>query len=373
MSVENAFIEFYYNILHGSPLWNWMENTVEDSPFHREQNVRVHTDMVVSNFLAYTYNHEDMTFLCGALACAFHDVGKPAVEETKYSEKRGTYRSYHKHAHISARYWEDFAVSNWYTLTKYFPNITPYDIYRVGWMIENHQPWQITKKPKVANLLKTVHRMFDAHGSDLFVQVLRADAYGRIVDDGDEQENKVESWVNNFLTIEKELGFELLKYRNEDNRPVVVIPIGPSGAGKSTYVEQYLDDTYVHYSFDKLRHEWYDPDDYANAFLLAEEDGQFYNKAKSEFVRLVNNKNNVVVDNTNTGVKGRQFFVEEARKRGYRVVAVLFPSTIQTVMDRQNVRGDKFVPTNIVERQYMSVSYPHYGLFDDVVVMGGNM
>lgn len=370
--IEKVFVDFYYNVLHGSDLWNWMEVTVEDSPYHREQNVRVHTDMVVSMYLVHTYNNDDMTWLCGALATAFHDVGKPAAEEVKYSEKRGKYRSYHKHALYSARYWEDYAVRNWHTITTYFPQFTPYDIYRVGWMIENHQPWNVTKKHKVANLLKTLYGMFETHAADTFVNVLRADAYGRIVDDKDEQEYKVESWVDKFLTFEQELGKDLTKFRNEDNRPVMVMPIAPSGAGKSTYWSQ-LDSSYVYYSFDDLRHRWYDPDDYENAFKRASMDNQFFDKAKDEFKKVVDKKQNVYVDNTNTSAKNRRFFIEEARNRGYRTVAVMFPSTIITIKNRQNTRDDKTVPTDAVENQYMGLSFPHYGLFDEVIVQDGNI
>jgi predicted kinase len=124
----------------------------------------------------------------------------------------------------------------------------------------------------------------------------------------------------------------------------------------------------VSYSWDDLRHRWYDPVDYSNAFKLSTEDPEFNSKAQREFVNLIKSRKSVVVDNTNLSAKRRRFFVSTARQAGYRVVGVVFPVSLETVLNRQETRPDKSVPEEAVRRQYMSVSLPSYGEVDDVFI-----
>jgi hypothetical protein len=102
------FIHYYHNELKFTDEFLLMEGTVEDSPWHREKNVAVHTDMVVSQYISTAPQVWSKRDLLGALACAFHDFGKPAAEEVKFSEERGKYRRYVGHEVVSARVWESF-------------------------------------------------------------------------------------------------------------------------------------------------------------------------------------------------------------------------------------------------------------------------
>ena len=52
-----------------------------NSPWHRENTIGIHTDMVVSHYLANSPNEWDKQEVLGAFACAFHDVGKPRASE----------------------------------------------------------------------------------------------------------------------------------------------------------------------------------------------------------------------------------------------------------------------------------------------------
>ena len=102
--------------------WVAMSNTCEDSSWHREENVFVHTRMVVERFkkgIEYkTYsNHSEFTEdICMFFACAFHDVGKPVAREIpenkKFRDDGSVYYRFTGHEKISARMWEDFAVRN---------------------------------------------------------------------------------------------------------------------------------------------------------------------------------------------------------------------------------------------------------------------
>ena len=58
----------------------------------------------------------------------------------------------------------------------------------------------------------------------------------------------------------------------------------------------------------------------------------------------------------------------EARRRGYRVVAVLFPINRNTLVNRQASRTDKCVPEDVVLKHWWGLQYPSFGEVDDVVV-----
>ena len=132
----DTFITWYNQVFKVSYLYEAMEQTVEGSPWHRERNVGVHTDMVVSQYLT----RSDIFDKIGALACAFHDVGKPNSMTQKFREDRGTYNAFNGHEQVSARLWEQYAVANWKTLVETF-GLVSHDIYKIAVLIEHHVPW----------------------------------------------------------------------------------------------------------------------------------------------------------------------------------------------------------------------------------------
>ena len=99
--------------------------------------------------------------------------------------------------------------------------------------------------------------------------------------------------------------------------------------------------------------------------------GQYSQKAFSELVRA---RKTIVVDNTNTTRKARRTFTSEVRKRGYKVVTVLFPIDLITLLDRQKSRTDKCVPLDAVRGQYGKISLPMLGEDShEVIVHAGNL
>ena len=102
---RGAFLELYAQ-LTTTDMFLVMEQTVEASPWHREANVKVHTDMVVSEYVQRTDAAKiqwERTDFLGAAACAFHDTGKPAAKIQKYREDRGNYFAFHGHEVVSSR------------------------------------------------------------------------------------------------------------------------------------------------------------------------------------------------------------------------------------------------------------------------------
>lgn len=363
-----TFLSQFEALKRDNALFSEMERTVENSPWHREANVLVHTEMVVSEYVnAADLYHSDqcridpiwdrMTYL-GAIACAFHDVGKPGARTAKFSEARGNYFSYPGHELMSARLFEDYA-------TKRFPMFGPQDIYAICWMLEHHMPWDIKDKTKRENMAKTVRELGIL---DVFTRILFADQYGRISDDAETKHASVREWIAEFITLVNTVDVD--KDIDAD-APVLYMPIACSGSGKSTF-RSSLGDVNT-FSLDDLRHEFYDANDYARAFQLSTEDKSFDSRANARFHAVVKQKKDLYVDNTNCSAKRRRWYLDIARKHGYTLVAVLFPINIDEVIRRQTTRTDKTVPAHAVQRQYMSLQLPSYGEFDRVLIRSDNM
>lgn len=196
MNTRTKFVEWYFTHFHTMQMFQRMLETVEGSPWHREANVGVHTDMVLSEYLTTAPREWDHLVLSGAFACAFHDVGKPVAMVVKESAERGEYKSFAGHEQPSARMWEDFACSEWGLMAHL--GLVHSDIYSVGWMIEHHLPYDLRKPNKLHNLRETMNQM---QLRDIFPAVLLADQRGRISDPSHQKVKEVQSWIVNTLLI----------------------------------------------------------------------------------------------------------------------------------------------------------------------------
>lgn len=366
---RHNFITWYFNEFQSTPLFKAMNNTVEGSPWHRENSVGIHTNMVVAHFIANTRAGSpwDRDDVARALVCAFHDVGKPTAKTAKHNETRGDYFSFPGHEQKSARLWEDYAATNWIELQRLF-NLQPHHIYKIGWMIEYHKPWGIKKPHKLELIARTIAEI---SWPDAFGEILLADASGRIQDDRVDNIAQADDWVRSMVELTGRLSVDREKLLTDD-MPTLCMLIGASGSGKSTWEANNIPE-YEHYSWDALRHMWYDPDDYARAYSMSCDDSTFSNRAHAEFMRIIKSGASVTIDNTNLSNKRRRFYVTEAHKRGYKIQAVLFPIATSLAVERQATRGDKRVPIEAVVGHYMAIQYPSYGDYDEIIVCGDNL
>lgn len=164
----------YFKIIKEEPIFNNMRNCKEDSPYHREESVFVHTMMVCEEF-DRRYSDLDDDYFVGLFACLFHDLGKPACRTRKESEKRGVYHSFDGHDSVSAELAQDIMV-------RY--DFNEFDIVRITWMIRHHQTfWSLkdnAKKAWIAEKFRNPGFGLDFH---CFRAFMLADDAGRIVDE----------------------------------------------------------------------------------------------------------------------------------------------------------------------------------------------
>jgi len=389
---RSRFIEFYFNELREHPTFQVMSNLTEDSPWHRESNIGVHTDMVVAEFISRSPETWAQVDMVGAVAAAFHDFGKPQSMEELYREDRGNYKRFAGHEKVSARIFEDWAASNMAKME--YLGLEAKHIHMVAWLCEYHLPWALKKPEKRRALALTamyIERECSAldpfytlatrevvYSANILERLLLSDTWGRISDDAETKRQNALIWVAEFKQLKLQIQYEQRSgIDQKDGAPILYVAIGAPACGKSTFRRELSDDTLIH-NMDELRVEWYcasredgkiTDEMYDFAFKCSTEDKQFASKVNHHFIQLIKTGQNVYSDNTNASQKRRRFCVIEARKHGYKVVAVLFPTPLQTLLDRQKTRTDKTIPGFAVKRIWDAISQPQIGEFDEILVI----
>lgn len=373
--------------------WKSMEATVEDSPWHREANVAVHTEMSLEQARRWFPRDEDlqlsddrhMTLV--SLAVLFHDTGKPPMEVTKESAERGVYRSYANHEQRSARIFEGYTLDHW---DEFKDMIQLSDVYLVTWIIEHHLPYSLKQPAKVEALAKSLLALPEEGDADVFFNSLRGDAYGRTSDSWDINTRNVEVWIE-AMQIEMfklvTAGYLPDEVTNDRTNGELVVLVGPSGAGKSTMRKQLVDVYgFKVFSLDDLRvkfAETFEPSfpfsgtegqKYMAAFAVSvEKEKEFKEYADKALYALFDSFNKIVIDNTNTSSKQRKRYLEMAKRFKMHTKALYFPTSLRLLDARNQTRGDKKLPDEALANLFYAVAVPAKGgEFHDVYVVKDN-
>jgi predicted kinase len=373
-----------------TPTWATMAATVENSPWHREANVAVHTEMCIEQYMTKFAAHrtENQTKIALA-ALLFHDTGKPSAEEVlEKKDGSGVYRRYAGHEQDSAVAFTELYLKSPELQTL----LSPMEARAVRWTIEHHLPYGMTDKVKRQGLRAATFQAFYEIGLDdqTFFDCLRSDAAGRISDGHEEKLANVEAWINEFLAIEPTPSAVR-------SMRVMYLLIGPSGSGKTTWrkarEEALAENGSPSYtiSHDEWKIEFYRAE-MNKAFAHWPEpasEAQLYAQAwqyatidhESEFKKFVtektnalmvaakNNHGHVFVDVVNASKKKRTQFVDLAKRHGLAVCAVEFWNTFETLVGRQQTRGDKAVPAASIKNQLYATTCAWLGHEAQTVIM----
>lgn len=336
-----------------------LKSLTENSPWHREENVFVHTQMVVNDYVRVTdavrgsgaWTEGDYI---GGIVCTLHDVGKPASAKWSETHQRNTF---HGHEAISA--------SKFLTMD-YAKGLSHRHRIIINWMIQHHVPFGTSQHAK----LVMMGRWMSSVGDDVFERVLMADQRGRISDDQDTNISHALDWIQAKMRPApmRAPRVDVSKYsqlRNltqlfstpstvtEDSR-LLIVPVGPSGSGKTTLRSSLVADNpnIQVFSWDDLRTEMYG-DDYLVAFAKSvDNESEFMQSARERFASLISTGEDIILDNTNVDRTRSIEYVDAALQHKYNVVFVVFNVDFDTCKARQLIRTDKVVPEESVKRQF---------------------
>lgn len=379
---NREFFNWLFAEVKSTDIWAGMAGTVEDSPWHREANVAVHTELVVqaaqSQMVGEDYSDSELTTLIGAL---FHDFGKPEAEEEleKESEPGVMYRRYAGHEVISAAEFFEFLLTHENILNSLIDRGFTWDRLRaIRFMIEYHLPYGLKDKHKLSNLK---NNLVTFGVEESFYAMLLADCRGRISDDHETKIQNVINWITEFRNVEivQDPGIIRRDRVNQklkrEKAPILYLMFGVAGCGKTTFTQQYLPDVKV-FSEDDLRllyaakhmtDEEYDSwkshslkgqYDVAWKFCHMNDDSKYDQFAREKFQEALDLGESIVLDRTNQSRKARSFWIQAARQKGYDVHSVEFYIPLSTLIARQSTRPEKAVPEYRVRDMHHGMQLP---------------
>jgi len=369
----------FHEEFKATKLWTNMEATCENSPWHREANVAVHTQMIIDHYLAnFASQRTPRQQALTLLSILFHDTGKPVAKKSKHTEERGHYQSFGGHEHVSARLWEDYAVENWnkWKQLKSTFELKDTDIYLISWIIENHLPHRLDNERDLQNLANMLNSEPFEYGelATVYFDQIISDQAGRISDNQEKNMAEVQEFILGIKTSTPHTTtdrYVVEERRNNPNMPKLVLMVGASGSGKSTYSSKLEKEGYEYFSLDASRIKYAKEngvkgsnpiDVYARAFAYCDKHrGPFRQYATRQFDDLLDAKENIIIDNTNVSRKARYDYIGAARNHGYEIVCALFPITKSELLKRQKARKDKTVPIVAVLDQYKRIEMPWIG------------
>lgn len=150
------------------------------------------------------------------------------------------------------------------------------------------------------------------------------------------------------------------------------VMIGPSGSGKSTVrtalVAKHAEAEVRTFSLDDCRIKFYldnapgyaesgegltQGNLYGKAFDFANESGKEFNAFVEREWKESRAAQVVIVDNVHGTRKSRKPWVDALKKDNFHITMVQIQTPLEVILERQNTRGDKKVPANIVRQMYM--------------------
>lgn len=343
--------------------------TEQDSIWHAEGNVHIHTNMVLQELYKIFDNKEFIptpsqrrTLILSAL---LHDIGKP---RTTLVGDDGRVRA-KNHEEVGKTYLI-------YTLLKL--NLPAQEYIDILQLVGHHQ------KPKLLVIKDLpVHAYLSLNSIinyELIYWLEVADMRGRICSDLDEQL----LWLDEFRSITKNelenssrfetnlpndsyvnlVGKYLINtgeiysleeaalklYEKSNNYSTVTVLCGISGSGKSTYINKYLSNCVV-ISLDELRYK-----------LCKNESDQSNNSvvlqaAHNLLKQALREKKDVVWDATNLRKEFREKILTVAHNYGALTKIVVILAPLKSILERNSKRFN-FVPASVIKRQITMFQFP---------------
>ena len=403
------FFEQFLEEVKKTTHWSVMRGTVEDSPWHREANVAVHTLMTINVYMDQFAGHRtEREQMFALMALLFHDFGKPDAEETKEKkEQPGVfYRTYAGHEPISGNEFLSFMCDQHRLRRMFFAQGFGWnDVRTIKFMIEHHLPYGLKNPTKRQDLRQAIALTMGAE-EESFWDMLRSDSKGRISDDHEQKLKNVEDFIAEFRHIPVKAIDTVTRLRQkfmpfavsmnadgsttidgsfekgmeiaESRQKTLFMLMGVSGAGKSTWVKNlkgdfivvneddwrleyagmFMDRTDVWEMRTMTTQERYDV---CWKFCHLHNESAYNAFARLRFEQILDMGKHVVLDRMNQGKKGRGKWINVAKAKGFKIHSVEFFISEKTAVARQITRGDKSLPPHRVHQVYMQQEVPWLG------------
>ena len=133
----------------------------------------------------------------------------------------------------------------------------------------------------------------------------------------------------------------------------VIMLVGLPGVDKSIWAEQYIknNDKTIHVSSDIIRERLF-PNGYEE-----NSNDLVFRRIHDDIKQYINNGFNVVYDATNLSRKKRRHFIKHV-VRGVRVDCVLFHEPIETILERNETRAERHLPTDVIIKYLRGFNIP---------------
>lgn len=361
------------------PLLKELENTPQDSEWHAEGNVAIHTQMVMDAAQEEASNSDHNTDLL--YAAAFHDIAKPITTfEREFDGKMRIISP--RHAAIGRSYLTTHLLSE--SSLNFDKNMIlalvghHHDVRKL--VMDNSPRAKYARLSRLCPLPQLYH-------------LCRSDMIGRINHEQEHQLEQIElfkmqaqeyeCWEQNpysgwdsalrdnfpkrsELFHQHALAASISDYENgiiqslyeaiprawniPESTYTTTLLCGPSGSGKSTWIdENRTDETVI--SLDQLRKQ------ITGKRETQTKNGQVMQAAKEALKEALRNKKNIIWDATNTREDGRKWVLDLAKNYGAYTRIITLPTSVKTLISR-NQKREHPIPIKALMNQIKRTEWP---------------
>lgn len=369
-------------------LLNELQATEQDSQWHAEGNVAIHTDMVLSalyRLLANQASHiKDNQRQAIILAALLHDIAKPLCTKSRLiNEQVRIVSPHHEQVGRDNLIYPLMELSLEYETVELILQLVGYHHIPKLLVIKNESFGQYLKLALNADC-------------ELLYWLEYADMQGRICADKTEQlmlldEFKMfcqeyQLWGNSHQEIFQNICQPLEKkpityqqrylehyavdelisekillaqeaqgrtHQHAQSYSEVYILCGPSGSGKSSWIKEHIDQGWLNISLDAIRKTY-------NGHRQSQKNrGQVMQIAKDSFKQALAKKQNVVWDATNLRRDFRSQIINTAKRYHALTTLVVFHLKKETILKRNASRAHhKQVANSVIEKQLSQFQWP---------------